>query len=154
MLAASRHAIEGRSKSMFDFDATLPLMAVQFLLLTAVLNIVFFKPLSKVLAERQEYINGNNTEARERQDKAKRLAQEYEEQLSSSRRQSQTIVADAQAEAQKKSSQQLGEAQRRLQEQSANTQRELDAQKQAAFSQLEQQVNSFSRQILGKLLGA
>jgi F0F1-type ATP synthase membrane subunit b/b' len=32
-------------------------------------------------------------------------------------------------------------------------QRELDAQKQAAFSQLEQQVNAFSQQILGKLLG-
>ncbi len=37
---------------MFDFDATLPLMAVQFLLLTAILNVVFFKPLSKAIEER------------------------------------------------------------------------------------------------------
>ncbi|MGL5796158.1 MAG: F0F1 ATP synthase subunit B', partial [Waterburya sp.] len=37
---------------MFDFDATLPLMAVQFLLLTALLNAVFYKPLTKVLDER------------------------------------------------------------------------------------------------------
>jgi F-type H+-transporting ATPase subunit b len=103
---------------MFDFNATLPLMAIQFLLLTAILNVVFFKPLSKALADRQDYINGNTTEARERLDKAKRLAQEYDEKLSSSRRQAQTIVSDAQANAQKKSAQQLAEAQRRVQEQS------------------------------------
>ena len=32
---------------MFDFDATLPLMAVQFLLLMVALNAVFYKPLMK-----------------------------------------------------------------------------------------------------------
>ncbi|NJM76820.1 MAG: F0F1 ATP synthase subunit B' [Acaryochloridaceae cyanobacterium RU_4_10] len=138
---------------MFDFNATLPLMAIQFLLLTAILNVVFFKPLSKALADRQDYINGNTTEARERLDKAKRLAQEYDEKLSSSRRQAQTIVLDAQANAQKKSAQQLAEAQRRVQEQSMVVQQELDQQKQSAFSQLEKEVDSLSKQILSKLLG-
>jgi F-type H+-transporting ATPase subunit b len=138
---------------MFDFDATLPLMALQFLLLTAVLNVVFFKPLSKVLAERQEYVNGNNTEARERLDKTKRLAQEYDEKLSSSRRQAQSIVADAQAAAQKQAAQQVAEAQRRLQEQSMIAQQALEQQKQTAFAQLEREVGPLSQQILSKLLG-
>lgn len=138
---------------MFDFDATLPLMAVQFLLLTAILNVVFFKPLSKVLNDRQDYINGNNTEARERLDKSQRLAQAYDEKLSSSRRQSQSMIADAQAAAQKKSAQQIGEAQRNIQAQSAIVLQELEQQKQSAFSQLEQEVGALSRQILSKLLG-
>jgi F-type H+-transporting ATPase subunit b len=138
---------------MFDFNATLPLMAVQFLLLTAILNVVFFKPLSKVLGERQDYINGNNTESRERQDKAKRLAQEYDEKLSNSRRQSQSIISDAQTEAQKKSTQQLAEAQGRVQAAAMVVQKELAEQKQTAFSQLEKEVDSLSKQILSKLLG-
>jgi F-type H+-transporting ATPase subunit b len=138
---------------MFDFNATLPLMALQFLLLTAVLNVVFFKPLSKVLGDRQDYITGNNTESRERQDKAKRLAQEYDEKLSNSRRQSQSIISDAQTEAQKKSAQQLAEAQGRVQAASMVVQKELTEQKQTAFSQLEKEVDSLSKQILSKLLG-
>lgn len=138
---------------MFDFDATLPLMAIQFLALVAILNVVFFKPLSKALSERQEYINGNNTEARERSDKAKRLAQDYDSKLSSSRRQAQTIFADAQASAQKQAAQQVAEAQSRLQSQAMATQQELDRQKQEAFNQLEQEVGALSQQILGKLLG-
>lgn len=138
---------------MFDFDATLPLVAIQFLLLVAVLNAVFFKPLSKVLSDRQDYVNGNNTEARERQDKAKRLAQDYSDKLSSSRRQSQSILSDAQTAAQKKSSVQVAEAQRRLQEQSMSIQLELEQQKQAAFSTLEKEVDALSQQLLKKLLG-
>jgi F-type H+-transporting ATPase subunit b len=138
---------------MFDFNATLPLMAIQFLLLTALLNVVFFKPLSKVLGDRQDYINGNTTEARERLDKAKRLAQEYDEKLSSSRRQAQTIVSDAQTDAQKKAAQQLAEAQSRVQGLAMVAQQELDQQKQSAFSQLEKEVDSLSKQILSKLLG-
>jgi F-type H+-transporting ATPase subunit b len=138
---------------MFDFNATLPLMAIQFLLLTALLNVVFFKPLSKVLGDRQDYINGNTTEARERLDKAKRLAQEYDEKLSSSRRQAQTIVSDAQTDAQKKAAQQLAEAQSRVQGLAMVAQQELEQQKQSAFSQLEKEVDSLSKQILSKLLG-
>jgi F-type H+-transporting ATPase subunit b len=138
---------------MFDFDATLPLVAIQFLLLVAVLNAVFFKPLSKVLSDRQDYVNGNNTEARERQDKAKRLAQDYSDKLSSSRRRSQSIISDAQTEAQQKSSIQVAEAQRRLQEQTMSVQLELEQQKQAAFSILEKEVDALSQQLLKKLLG-
>jgi F-type H+-transporting ATPase subunit b len=138
---------------MFDFDATLPLVAIQFLILVAVLNAVFFKPLSKVLSDRQDYVNGNNTEARERQDKAKRLEQDYNDKLSSSRRQSQAIIAEAQTAAQQKSSSQVAETQRNLQEQTMNVQLELEQQKQAAFSTLEKEVDSLSHQILNKLLG-
>ncbi|MCG9892620.1 MAG: F0F1 ATP synthase subunit B' [Thermosynechococcaceae cyanobacterium MS004] len=138
---------------MFDFDATLPLVAIQFLLLVVVLNAVFFKPLSKVLSDRQDYVSSNNTEARERQDKAKRLAQDYSEKLSSSRRQSQTIITDAQTAAQKQSSAQVAEAQRKLQEQATSIQLELEQQKQAAFSALEKEVDTLSQQLLKKLLG-
>jgi F-type H+-transporting ATPase subunit b len=139
---------------MFDFDATLPLMAVQFLLLTAILNVVFYKPLTKVLNDRQAYISGNNTEARERLDKVKRLSQEYDEKLATSRRQSQATIASAQAEAQKLAAGQVSEAQQRLNAQAMSVQQELNQQKQAAFGQLEQEVGTLSRQILDKLLGA
>ena len=44
---------------LFDFNATLPLMAIQFILLTVVLTFVFYKPVSKTIDERETYINDN-----------------------------------------------------------------------------------------------
>ena len=137
---------------MFDFDATLPLMAVQFLLLAAVLNVVFYKPLTKVLDERDHYIRTNESEARERLSKAEQVAQQYELQLADARRQSQAIITAAQAEAQKISAQKIAEAQKEAQTQREAAQRSIDQQKQAALQSLEQQVDALSRQILEKLL--
>jgi F-type H+-transporting ATPase subunit b len=138
---------------MFDFDATLPLMAIQFLLFTAVMNVVFYKPLTKALDERQQYIRSNTLEAQERLSKAKHLAEQYEQELAETRRQSQAVIATAQQEAQQISAQQIMEAQREVQGQLLQAQQELDQQKQAALQALEQQVDTLSHQILEKLLG-
>ena len=37
---------------LFDLDATLPLMAVQVVLLTFLLNVLFFRPVGKVVEDR------------------------------------------------------------------------------------------------------
>ena len=138
---------------MFDFDATLPLMAVQFLLLAAVLNAIFYKPLTKVIEERANYIRTNETEARERLSKAEELANQYEQQLGEARRQSQAIIESAQADAKKIAAQKIAEAEQEAQAQRETAQREIEEQKQQAMSSLEQQVDALTRQILEKLLG-
>jgi F-type H+-transporting ATPase subunit b len=137
---------------MFDFDATLPLMAVQFLLLMAVLNAIFFKPLTKAMDERSEYIRSNEVEARERLAKAEALAQQYEQDLAESRKQYQATIAAAQSEAQALAAQKIAEAQQLAQAQREQAQKEIDEQKQAAMAALEQQVESLSQQILNKIL--
>ena len=139
---------------MFDFDATLPLMALQFVLLTLVLNAVFYKPLTKVMDEREDYIRKNKTDATERLAKAERLARQYEQELAESRKQSQAIITAAQAEAQKIVAQKISEAQQEAQSLREQTQRELDQQKQEAMISLEQQVDALSQQIFEKLLGS
>lgn len=138
---------------MFDFDATLPVMAVQFLLLAAVLNAVFYKPLSKAIDERSEYIRTNEVEARERLAKADQLAKQYEEQLAVARREAQGVIAAAQEDAKKIAAQKNSEALAEVQARLDQTRKEIDEQKQAAMSSLEQEVDALSRQILEKLLG-
>lgn len=138
---------------MFDFDATLPFMALQFLLLAAVLNVIFYKPLTKVLDDRDNYIRTNTLDAQERLAKAERLTQEYEQQLAEARRQSQATVEAAQADAKKITAEKIAEAQREAQAQREQAAVEIEQQKQQALRELEQRVDGLSRQILEKLLG-
>jgi F-type H+-transporting ATPase subunit b len=138
---------------MFDFDATLPLMALQFLVLAALLNAIFYKPMTKVLDDRDNYIRTNNLDARERLAKAESLAKEYEAQLASARRQSQVTLETAQNEAKKITAQKIAQAQQEGQAQREQAAREIEQQKQAAMATLEAQVDALSSQILEKLLG-
>ncbi|MEG3987416.1 MULTISPECIES: F0F1 ATP synthase subunit B' [unclassified Microcoleus] len=138
---------------VFDFDATLPFMALQFLVLMVVLNAVFYKPLTKMLDERDEYIRTTQVSAGERLAKAQKLAQEYEQKLGETRKQSQAVIAAAQADAQKTASAKVAEAQKEAQVAREKAGQEIEQQKQEAMRSLEQEVDVLSRQILEKLLG-
>lgn len=139
---------------LFDLDATLPLMAIQFLILMAVLNAIFYKPLGNAIDERDAYVRDTKANAQERLAKAEKLATEYEQSLADTRKQARSVIEQAQADAQQIASQKQAEAQQEATAQREQVQKELDEQKAAAMSQLEQKVDSLSDQILGKLLGS
>jgi F-type H+-transporting ATPase subunit b len=151
LLAVEEVAKEG---GLFDIDATLPLMAIQFLVLALILNATLYKPLGKAIDGRNEYVRNNQLDSQERLSKAEKLAEQYEQELSGARRQAQTIIADAQAEAQKIAAQKIAAAQQEAQAQREKAAGEIEQQKQQALASLEAQVDSLSRQILEKLLGA
>ncbi len=151
LLAVEEAASEN---GLFDFDATLPLMAVQFLILVAILNAVFYKPLGRAIDERDDYVRNNQQEARERLAKAEQLAQQYEQELAQTRRQAQATIAEAQAEAKKAADRKIGEAQREAQQSREQAQQEIDRQKQEALHSLEGQVETLARQIEEKLVGS
>lgn len=154
LLLAVEAAAEEAGGGLFDINATLPLMAIQFLILAAVLNAVFYKPLGNAIDERDGYVRSNLTEAKERLSQANKLAEQYQKDLAESRKQAQTIIADAQAEAQKIVSQQMAEAQQEVQAKKEELQTEIEAQKESAFQTLEGQVQELTRQMLDKLLSA
>lgn len=139
---------------LFDLDATLPLMAVQFVILAVLLNALFYKPLGNAIDERDGYVRGNKVDATERLAKAEQIAKEYQQELAETRRKAQTIIADAQEAAQKAAAETIAVAQQEAQAQREQAQREIDEQKQAAMSVLEQQVDQLSEQILNKLLSS
>jgi len=84
---------------LFDFNATLPLMAIQFILLTIVLTFVFYKPVAKALEERETNISTNLAEASEKLLKADELYKQYDEQLKTARIDAQAIIAQSEKQA-------------------------------------------------------
>jgi len=153
LLAVEAAEAATKEGGLFDLNATLPLMALQFLLLVAVLNVFFYKPLGKAIDDRDNYIRSNQADARERLAKADALAKQYESELADARKKSQAVINAAKDEASKLAAQEVAKAQQEAQAQREQVQRELDQQKQAALQTLEHQVEGLSDQILAKLLG-
>jgi F-type H+-transporting ATPase subunit b len=138
---------------LFDFNATLPLMAIQFVLLTVVLTFIFYKPITKVLEDRESYINGNLTQASEKLLKADELYNQYEEQLKSAKTNAQTVVAQAEKEAKDAVALEITQARADAAKLIEQTNKELEAQKALALEKLDTQVDELSQLIKEKLLG-
>merc|ERR1712072_1007109 len=124
---------------LFDFNATLPLMAIQVLLLTIALTFLYFKPVSKVIDERETYINGNLTTAAE--------------QLKKARVNAQSIIAKSEKEAKEVVSVEINQARQEAAKLLEKTNKELEAEKSLALKQLETQVDELSQLIKEKVLG-
>lgn len=137
---------------LFDFNATLPLMALQFLALTVILNLLFYKPVTYVLDEREEYIRNSLTAASASLLKANELTEKYEQDLAESRRRAQDIIKEAQQEAQQIVSIKIKEAQQEAETLVTEASNQLNIQKERALKTLEDQVDALSSQIKIKLL--
>ena len=146
-------AITEGAGGLFDFNATLPLMAIQFILLTVILTFIFYKPVSKVIDERETYINGNLTTASESLIKADELYKEYDEQLKTARVNAQAIIAQSEKEAKDTVALEIDQARKDATQLIERTNKELEAQKSVALEQLETQVDELSQLIKEKLLG-
>ena len=81
---------------LFDFNLTLPLVAIQFVLLTVVLNIILYSPLLTVIEERKEYILTNLGKASEILAEANQLTTQYEQELDSVRKEAQLEITNSQ----------------------------------------------------------
>ena len=153
MLATQLLAMTEGAGGLFDFNATLPLMAIQFVLLMVVLTFIFYKPVSKVLEDREEYISGNLTQASDKLIKADELYKQYDEQLKTAKINAQATIAKADKEAKDSVALEIGEARADAAKLIERTNKELEAQKSTALAQLETQVDELSQLIKEKLLG-
>ena len=81
---------------LFDINATLPLVAIQFVLLTIILNIILYNPLLTIIEERKEYILTNLSKASEILAEANKLTEQYEQELTSVRKEAQLEITNSQ----------------------------------------------------------
>ena len=81
---------------LFDIDATLPLVAIQFLLLMVLLNVILYNPLLTIIEERKEYILTNLSKASELLAEANTLTTQYEQELDSVRKEAQLEITNSQ----------------------------------------------------------
>jgi len=81
---------------LFDINATLPLIAIQFILLTIILNIILYNPLLTIIEERKEYILTNLGKASEVLAEANKLTTQYEQELTNVRKEAQLEITNSQ----------------------------------------------------------
>jgi len=81
---------------LFDINATLPIVAIQFILLMVILNIILYSPLLTIIEERKEYILSHLAEASEKLAQAKELTSQYEQELETARKEAQLEISNSQ----------------------------------------------------------
>ena len=137
---------------LFDLDATLPLMALQVVLLTFLLNSLFFRPVGKVVEEREGYISTSRADAKQKLAQVQRLEADLTEQLREARQAAQSAIVEAEQEVDKLYREAISAAEAEANRTREQARREIESQREAAQSQLMSKVDQLSAQIIQRLL--
>ena len=139
---------------LFDFDATLPLMALQVVLLTFILNALFFRPVGRVVEEREVYVTTSRAEAKQKLAEAEQLELELKEQLKSARIAAQQLIQEAEKDSEQLYREALAIANADANAAREKARREIDAQRDSALSQLKGDAEKLGDLIVNRLLAA
>jgi len=139
---------------LFDLDATLPLMAVQVVLLTFILNALFFRPVGRVVEEREGYITTSRAEAKQKLAQVERLEADLRDQLKEARKATQQLIQEAEQDSDKLYREALATATAEANASREQARREIDAQREAALGQLKGDAEKLGDLIVDRLLAA
>jgi F-type H+-transporting ATPase subunit b len=139
---------------LFDLDATLPLMAVQVVLLTFILNALFFSPVGRVVEEREGFVTTSRAEAKQKLAQAERLEADLKAQLKDARLAAQKLIQEAEQDSDKLYREALAAATADANASREQARREIDAQRESAMSQLKGDADKLGALIVDRLLAA
>ena len=151
LLLAEAGAQEG---GLFDLDATLPLMAVQVVLLTLILNALFFRPVGRAVEEREGFIATSRADAKQKLAQAQRLEADLTEQLKEARQQAQQLIVEAEQEVDKLYREALAAAQADANATREQARRDIEAQLDQAVAALGAESDRLGTLIVDRLLAA
>ena len=159
LLLATADAVTGAATGapeggLFDLDATLPLMAVQVVLLTFILNALFFRPVGRAVEEREGYIATSRADAKQKLAQAQRLESDLADQLREARQEAQKLIVEAEQESDKLYREALSTAQAESIAVREKARREIEAEKEQAMASLKVQADRLGTLIVDRLLAA
>jgi len=138
---------------MLNIDGTLIAQIINFLLLLLILNLILFRPIRRILAQREEEMNSRQKTIDDYQKEAEKKAKDIEEGVVQARK-------EGYAEKEALKSQGLEKEKEILQEAGAGVEKKLRAAKKeietkiaVAREALEGQVATFSDELAQKILG-
>ena len=139
---------------LFDFDATLPLMAVQVVLLTFILNALFFKPVGRVVEEREDYVISSLAEAKNKLAQVEQLESDLKNQLKEARQAAQAVITEAETDSENLYKEALALATAEANASREEARRDIDSQKESAFNKLKSDADKLGDLIVERLLAS
>ena len=137
---------------LFDINATLPLMAIQVVALTYILNSLFFKPVGNVVEKREKFVSNNIMDAKNKLSEVEKLEADLLSQLQSARSEAQKIVSEAENESDKLYKEALELANNEANASKEKARLEIESQTSSARDQLFNQADDLSELIVNRLI--
>lgn len=136
-----------------EFNATFLVSAVSFILFCFIMNAIFYKPLQKVVLEREKFIDETNKEADENYEKSGALIKDKNDKIEAAKLDSKKVILDKTEEMKSKKAQMTEEARTNATSMINSAKTDMNNEKENSQAVLEEESKNLANEIVSKILG-
>ena len=125
---------------MIEFNATLLVCMISFVVFMFIMNIIFYKPISEIINKRENYIKENNLAADSYTQEAKKNTELEEEKLHNARYKCRQVVKSEQEKFHAEADNEIKAAKEKTKENISSAKSQLDNNSQEIKSVLNEQI--------------
>ncbi|KAL0915226.1 hypothetical protein M5K25_015629 [Dendrobium thyrsiflorum] len=138
--------------ALFDFNLTLPAIALEFLLLMVALDKIYFTPLGKFMYERDAAIRAQLGDVKDTSGEVKQLEEQAAAVMKAARAEISAALNKMKKETTAELEQKLAEGKKRVEEELAEAIAALENEKEEALKALDSQIKLLGDEIVSKVL--
>ena len=137
-----------------EFNATFLISAISFILFTLLMNKIFYKPLGKIMNERENFINDNLNDAKISNDKAEFLLKDKDEKLAKSLIKARAIISKELDATNKQSAQITTQAKQKAKDEVDLAKQNLSCEVEGFEDELNSKINELSEFLKNKIINS
>lgn len=137
-----------------EFNATFLISAISFILFTLLMNKIFYKPLGKIMNERENFINDNLNDAKISNDKAEFLLKDKDEKLAKSLIEARAIVSKELDATNKQSAQITAQAKQKAKDEVDLAKQNLSREVEGFEDELNSKISELSEFLKNKIINS
>jgi F-type H+-transporting ATPase subunit b len=137
---------------MINLDITLIIQMINFLILLYVLNLILFRPIRKIIKERNQIIDDFNTDITSMTDQAQDSMDQFEQKILEARKDGMARVQAMKEEGEEAEAQLISATNQELQAKVEEARKRVGSEIRGARDQLRAQVQAFSVAVTEKIL--
>lgn len=137
-----------------EFNATFLISAISFILFTLIMNKIFYKPLGKIMNERENFINDNLNDAKISNDKAEFLLKDKDEKLAKSLIEARAIVSKELDATNKQSAQITAQVKQKAKNEVDLAKQNLSCEVEGFEDELNSKINELSEFLKNKIINS
>ena len=134
-----------------EFNATFLVSAISFVIFVFIMNAIFYKPLEKIITEREKLVSDTLNDAKNTREKSAKLIQEREEKLTKVAIESKEYIAKNLEKANKKAKVQLSNSKNDSFKKIANEKSNIEKEKEEAAKILDKHIQNLANDIVKKV---
>lgn len=138
---------------MIAIDVTLFIQMLNFLVFLVIMNILLYRPVRQMVAKRNKLIMDQRQSIDQANQEAEQVVKEFEETIKNARIAGRRKFDEYKEEARRQEKELLQKAYQEASEELARVRAEIQKEKEVALKELREQIQMFSLEVAGKILG-